>query len=1052
MSVLSAGQRKALSDVVADAREVVEAACAQRIAALAVAADRAPDTLSDDERRLRRGLRARARQLGTVDALINEAGFEHWHRMLFTRYLADNNLLVDDQSGQPVTIDEVAQYAAELGEPDMWEVAARFAAAMLPGLFRRDDPVLRMRLPVETRQRLEDLLSSLPADVITAEDSLGWVYQYWQARRKDEVNRSESKIGGAVLAPVTQLFTENYMVRFLLENSLGAWWATRYPDSPLLAGWEYLRFADDGTPAAGTFDEWPRSAAEITFMDPCCGSGHFLVAKFGMLWRMRAEEEGLETAAAQNAVLHDNLFGLELDPRCTQIATFALALEAWKTGGYRPLPLPNIACSGIPTKAPLSEWATLAGGDPQLEAALSRLHTLFANADTLGSLIDPIRAAEQAGLESVDWHTIAPLFTEAVNQDTSTPDDPASAVFGEAATGIARAADYLTRTYTLVATNPPYLKRGNESDVLADFCDRNYPLASGNLATTMHQRVEQLVARGGHVSAVLPQSWLLLSGYSELRRKFLSSSTIGLLAQLGTRAFSSISGEIVNVVLLISALERPLSESSYATVDVASEADPLLKATALQLHKLGHVAQLRQLDNPDARITGVETTHLRTLADFVHSIKGTTTGDDPRFKRAFWELDRPELRRLLQASSDSSSIFSGLSYVLDLDGIAADPQPGTRLQSTEAVGRQAVVINQARGLTAGLSIGTLNDQNAGILLARHEADLPAIFAYCQSTSYVESVRAIDREIKVTNQTLVKVPFDLEHWRTVAADRYPDGLPEPFSNDPTQWLFRGDPVGSTSPLQVAVARLLGYSWPEQEPDSLDELADPDGVVCLPAVGGEPPGGDRLLQILARGYTHDWCPAVLDRLLSNVGAKAGATGLTAWLRNGFFKNHCNVFSSRPFIWQIWDGTADGFSALVNYHRLDRRLLERITYDYIGNWWLGRVRSEVANDVPGAEKRLAAAEQLKDKLQLILEGEPPFDIYVRWKSPAEQPVGWHPDLDDGVRLNIRPLMAAGILRNPPNIKWNKDRGKNPDGSDRPNDLHYTIAQKRAARGMSQ
>ena len=128
------------------------------------------------------------------------------------------------------------------------------------------------------------------------------------------------------------------MVRFLLENSLGAWWAARHPESPLIDSWEYLRRLDDGTPAAGTFPEWPTTAAEVTVMDPCCGSGHFLVAMFGMLWRMRAEEEGLSPAAAQDAVLRENLYGLELDPRCTQIATFNVALEAWKQGGFRDLP------------------------------------------------------------------------------------------------------------------------------------------------------------------------------------------------------------------------------------------------------------------------------------------------------------------------------------------------------------------------------------------------------------------------------------------------------------------------------------------------------------------------------------------------------------------------------------------------------------------------------------------------------------------------------------------------------------------------------------------
>ena len=127
--------------------------------------------------------------------------------------------------------------------------------------------------------------------------------------RKDEVNASEVKIGARELPAVTQLFTEHYMVRFLLENSLGAWWAARHPDSPLIEAFEYLRFDDDGNPAAGSFDGWPDSVAEVTAMDPCCGSGHFLTSLFEMLWRMRVEEEGLDPVEAQDAVLRRTCLG-----------------------------------------------------------------------------------------------------------------------------------------------------------------------------------------------------------------------------------------------------------------------------------------------------------------------------------------------------------------------------------------------------------------------------------------------------------------------------------------------------------------------------------------------------------------------------------------------------------------------------------------------------------------------------------------------------------------------------------------------------------------------
>ena len=103
------------------------------------------------------------------------------------------------------------------------------------------------------------------------------------------------------------------------------------------------------------------------------------------------------------------------------------------------------------------------------------------------------------------------------------------------------------------------------------------------------------------------------------------------------------------------------------------------------------------------------------------------------------------------------------------------------------------------------------------------------------------------------------------------------------------------------------------------------------------------------------------------------------------------------------------------------------------------------------PVLKRRLVAAINLQKKLEAIRDGEPPYDIYVRWKPLSEQPMGWNPDLNDGVRINIRPFVTAGILRNRFTINWNKDRGTNPDGSERLNDLHYTLAEKREARPIT-
>ena len=170
-----------------------------------------------DQRRLRRCLRAHARSLGDrlearsgghgIDHLVHESAYEHWHGMLFARFLAENSLLIEPEMGVAITLDECEELAKDEGV-DKWALAARFAHHMLPQVFRRNHPVFEVQFAREYRLKLEGLVEGLPAEVFTATDSLGWVYQFWQTKKKDAVNRSEVKIGADFWASqITQLWS-----------------------------------------------------------------------------------------------------------------------------------------------------------------------------------------------------------------------------------------------------------------------------------------------------------------------------------------------------------------------------------------------------------------------------------------------------------------------------------------------------------------------------------------------------------------------------------------------------------------------------------------------------------------------------------------------------------------------------------------------------------------------------------------------------------------------------------------------------------------------------
>jgi hypothetical protein len=376
-------------------------------------------------------------------------------------------------------------------------------------------------------------------------------------------------------------------------------------------------------------------------------------------------------------------------------------------------------------------------------------------------------------------------------------------------------------------------------------------------------------------------------------------------------------------------------------------------------------------------------------------------------------------------------------------------------------GKRGVAMSQVRLLACTLYTGELYDNNTFAIVPNNPEHLSAIWSYCSSAEYNSAVRHFNQKLSVDPSHLVKVPFDLDRWQAVAEVEHPNGLPGPHSDDPTQWVFKGQPKDSTDPLHVAVARLLGYRWPDQEPDVLDPFADSDGVVPIPSVRGEPPASERLREVLNSALGSQWSASREHTLLTEAGASSGTT-LDDWLRNSFFEQHCRRFLHRPFLWYVWDERKDGFSCLVNYHKLTHKLLDNLAHSYVQDW-INLQAADARKGKTGADLRLAAAHALQDKLKLILAGEPPHDIFVRWKPLSQQPIGWNPDLNDGVRMNIRPFVAAGILRKNPNIEWTKDRGKEPqrpkdeypwfwDGGtfkgDRVNDVHLTNQQKMNAR----
>jgi N-6 DNA Methylase len=761
-----------------------------------------------------------------------------------------------------------------------------------------------------------------------------------------------------------------------------------------------------------------------------------------------------------------------------------------------------LACSGIAPNAKQDDWIALANENDRIQRGMTRLHALFKDAPVLGSLIDPLAA--EGNLIEADFHELQPFLEKALAHETK---DDTTLEMAVTARGLAKAAEILAGHFTLVVTNVPYLGRGKQEKVLADYCDRVHPDAKADLATCFVDRCLQLCTPGGSSMLVTPQNWLFLGTYKTLRQRLLKEVQWDAVSRLGEHAFESSQAAGAFVALLGFTSAKPGNGHAFFGLDATEQSRPGTKAYELREGEIRLVEQNLQLENPDARILLEGGVAGPRLSDFAYSFLGLGTGDFPHYGRCFWEFPAALHGWTFQQASVYQTLdYGGRELVVAWDStidrvrgmdLAERQQIHNQDQSgQQAWGKKGVAVALMRELKVTLYSGEKYEKALTVLVPKKPEHLPAIWACCTSADFNERVRKLDQKVIVANATVAKIPFDLSHWQKVAKEKYPNGLPSPFSSDPTQWLFDGHPKDSSQTLQVAVARLLGYCWPRQagssfpdcpaiKADSLSAFADDDGVVCLSSVSGEPPGDEQLRELLRTSWGKTWNSTVLEDLLARVGY-AGKT-LDDWLRDGFFEQHCALFQSRPFIWHVWDGRRDGFNALVNYHRLSasdgggQRTLDKLIYTYLGAW-IERQQLDQENEIDGAEGRLAAAQHLKAELERIRMGDSPFDIFVRWKALSDQPVGWDPDINDGVRLNIRPFMTARplgaraknacILRTTPRISWDKDRGRDPersrsefpwlwkwDGSTadflgsgkfdgvRWNNLHYSLSAKRAA-----
>jgi SAM-dependent methyltransferase len=527
-----------------------------------------------------------------------------------------------------------------LGEDDglfaALEAAFARQAEHLSLLFDPRAPGVALRPSAAALKQAVAALSDAPSEVFQAADALGWAYQYWNTEEKDRVFekvRTErgAKIAGADIIPTTQLYTEPYMVKFLVQNSLGALWLGMHPDSRLAEGWEYYVRDADRTPVER------KPLREVTFLDPACGSGHFLLEAFDLFYAMYEEEatgDRRPTMPAEicAAILQHNLYGIDIDERAVQIAEAALWMKAAeKAFDFRGTPA-NLVATNIrlpKAKDHLAAFLTQHPEDRDLRPALEVIFEGLAHADELGSLLQleepvekelrylqakmeerrgkpeqtvmfaelekPKQGELPVGVESYEaWkvRTLARLkahfATEAQAADLS------QAFFGRSAEKGVRLFDLLARRYDVVAANPPYMGSGNMGSAIKKYVEIHYTSGKRDLYAAFILRCLGLTIQTGRVAMVTQQSWMFLSSFVDMRvvkndkiiprvsSGLLSDTSLESLVHLGPGAFGEISGEVVNTVLFVLAYVAPDVRHRLVALCLVAPKNPEEKTFMLQ--------------------------------------------------------------------------------------------------------------------------------------------------------------------------------------------------------------------------------------------------------------------------------------------------------------------------------------------------------------------------------------------------------------------------------------------------------------------------------------
>ena len=521
----------------------------------------------------------------------------------------------------------------------------------MPFMFERISDYTELLLPddlLSTNSIVADIREGMSNDDCQEEELIGWLYQFYIADKKDDVFeglKKNIKITAENIPAATQLFTPRWIVRYMVENTLGKLWLTLKPESKLRQFMPYYIEAPEGnTPAP--LPEGIKGVTDITFLDPCQGSGHVLVYAFDLFTKIY-EEEGYNTNEIPALILEHNLFGIDIDERAAQLAAFALTMKArsyYSRFLRKPVQPHVVALENVneeTIKQSVKLPITIDGNKITEHKDLSLY--LLTQADNFGSLIQ-----------------IAPEETKAIQVQEGS-------IWQGQQQNLKTQAEYLSRQYHCVVTNPPYMGSRNMNDAVKEFVQTYYPSTKRDLFSAFIERCASFSIENGLYSLINQHTWMFTSDFYNFRCVFLKEQQLINVIHLGPGVFDEISGEVVQSVSFV--CQNTLPDKNQipffdCTLNRGSEA----KASLFQNIKFPFLRIQSDFEALETKSFAYwitpQTADLikksNSLAFFADVKQGLATGMNERFLRLWHEVSFNKIE--FNRSPDSTSKYKWFPY------------------------------------------------------------------------------------------------------------------------------------------------------------------------------------------------------------------------------------------------------------------------------------------------------------------------------------------------------------------------------------------------------